>query len=120
MSARAIAAVAVVAMLACNRHKVTVPLDTPEATQCADACEVRHGKRPDLRRTCLASCPGAREASGACTDDEQPPAFACAYETKMKPAAAAAFVAGLVVFAAAAAVVLVLSAGADTIDDDPP
>jgi len=121
VSARAIAAVAVVAMLACNHHKVTVPLTTPEATACADGCRTRYAStRPDLHRSCLTRCPGAREASGKCGADERPPAMACAYEGELKGPVAVAVGVGLILFAAVAVIGLALSAGADTIDDDPP
>jgi hypothetical protein len=120
VNARAIAALAVVAMLACNRYKVTVPLDTAAAQQCAEDCGARYRKRSDLRRTCLQRCPGARDGRGRCTADERPPVAACAYDTELSDGAAVAAAVGLIVLVVAVAVGVALGAGADTIDDDPP
>jgi hypothetical protein len=121
VSARAIAAVAVVAMLACNYRKVSVPLTTPEATTCAETCRTRYGlSRHTAYMSCLEYCPGAQASDTACGDDERPPVATCVDDGRLKGPAAVAVGVGLIVFVAAAAIGLALSAGADTIDDDPP
>lgn len=120
MRARAITAV-LVAMLACNYRKVSVPLTTPEATTCADTCRTRYGmEHHTWYMACLEQCPGAKQADSACTDEERAPAVACVQDSSLKGPAAVAVGVGIIVFVAAAVVGVALAAGADTIDDDPP